>query len=486
MSRHFKIWLLSSGLLTFGFNAGHSASAQPSPPMPSVTTAPAPIGVPSVAPAGQPREGTTTPIPSSSGAPDVAPLSPSGLEATRSTSNALPPLSGSVELRDVLREADARSPDIIAANAAIAVAQARVQQATTTPLEFLVQPSITQDVPGGARQVQLLTAGIQQQIAPGLSTAKRLAGYDVSLSRAAADATRRDVRQRVVNAYYALAGTQARTSAAVQNLRSANELVAAARLRQRVGAIGSFEVLRATVEARRAQSELLQARGSLRQAAIILGAVVGRLIDPAASLSLAAVAPSSALSAAGSLASALGRDPTSVQLRATLARSEAQFNVARAQRRPTFSIAGGYTFERAPSLGNLTSRGPTGSIGLSLPIVDYGTIRGAEREARANAAATRAQISGRELQLRASIEGAIADVESNRARLDFAGESLRQATEGLRIAQIGFRAGALGTLDVISARTAVTTARADRDQVSGDYAAAVARLHIIVGDPIAP
>lgn len=486
MSRHLKIWLLASSLLAFGVNAGQSASAQPSPPMPTATTAPVPAGVPSVAPAVPPLQGTTMPLPVGSGAPDVAPLSPSGLEPTRPTSNALPPLSGSVELRDVLQEAEARNPDVVAANAAIAVAQARVQQATTTPLQFVVQPSIAQDVPGGAGQVQLLTAGIQQQIAPGFGAAKRLAGYDVSLSRAAADATRRDVRQRVVTAYYALAGTQARTSAAEQNLRSANELVAAARLRQRAGAIGSFEVLRATVEARRAQSELLQARGALRQAAIILGAVVGRLVDPAASLSLAPVAPSSALSAAGSLASALARDPTSVQLRATLARSGAQFNVARAQRLPTFAIAGGYTLERAPSLGNLTSRGPTGAIGLTLPIVDYGTIRGAEREARANAAATRAQISGRELQLRAAIEGAIADVESNRARLDFAGESLRQATEGLRVAQIGFRAGALGTLDVISARTAATTARADRDQAGGDYAAAVARLHILVGDPIAP
>ncbi len=426
------------------------------------------------------------PNPGSSSEPNVAPLSPRGLEPTASTSRTPSPLSGSIQLGDVLVEADMRNPDVIAANAAIAVAQARVQQATTTPLQFVVQPSITQDVPGGDGQVQLLTAGIQQQIVPGLGAAKRLAAYDVSLARAAADATRRDVRQRVVNAYYALAGAQARTSAAEQNLRSADQLVAAARLRQRVGAIGGFEVLRASVEARRAQSELLLAGGALRLAAINLGAVVGRPIDPAATLSLTPVAPSTALSAAGSLASALTRDPTSVQLRATLARSGAQSNAARAQRLPTFSIAGGYTLQRAPALGNLSSRGPTGSIGLTLPIVDYGTIRGAEREARANAAATRAEISGRELQLRAAIEGALSDVQSNRTRLDFAGESLRQATEGLRIAQFGFRAGALGTLDVISARTAATTARADRDQARGEYAAAVARLHVLVGDPIAP
>jgi len=153
---------------------------------------------------------------------------------------------------------------------------------------------------------------------------------------------------------------------------------------------------------------------------------------------------------------------------------------------PTFSIVGGYTVERAPAIGNRTSRGPTASIDLSLPILDYGTIRGAEQEARATAVATRAQISGRELQLRAAIEAAVTEVEANRARRDFAGDSLRQATESLRIAQIGFRQGALGTLDVIAARTAASTARADRDQASADYAAAVARLHVFVGDALVP
>jgi len=293
------------------------------------------------------------------------------------------------------------------------------------------------------------------------------------------------VRQRAITAYYALAGTQARTSAAEQNLKSADEFVAAARLRQRAGAIGGFEVLRATVEARRAESELLQARGAMRLAAINLGALVGRPVDAAASLSLVPVLPSAeALRSGATLANALTRDPTSVQLRAALSRSGAQVAAARAQRLPTFSIAGGYLLERAPRLGNLTSRGPTGSIGLTLPIVDYGTIGGAEREARAAADATRAQIAGRELQLRAAIEGAIAEVESNRARLDYAGESLRQANEGLRVAQFGFRAGALGTLDVISARMAAATARADRNQASADYAAAVARLLVLVGDPV--
>lgn len=88
--------------------------------------------------------------------------------------------------------------------------------------------------------------------------------------------------------------------------------------------------------------------------------------------------------------------------------------------------------------------------------------------------------------MRASIAAAREAIETNRSRREFADESLRQAAKGLQIAQFGFRQGALGTLDIISARTAATTARTERDQARGDYAAAVAKLRILLGDPIAP
>jgi outer membrane protein TolC len=465
--------------------------AQVTPPRP-LTTAPTPVNAPSGAPT-MPSAGATSsekpsaPASSGSASSDVAPPWARGVVPTTGTSSALPPLTGAVGLGDALREADARNSDIIAAKAAIASAQARVQQAVRTPLQFVVQPGLSEDVPGGVGRLQQLSAGVVQQVAPGLKVLRTIAAFDVTLARGLADATTRDVRQRIVDAYYTFGATQVRIAAAEQNLQSANDLVTAAQLRQRAGAVGGFEVLRATIEARRAQTELFQARSALRQNAIALSVLVGRPVDPAASISIEPQpAVDATFGAAAAIDRALTRDPTSSQLRAALARSSAQLDVARAQRRPVLSIAAGYLLQRAPELGNRTSHGPTASFGIGIPIVDFGTIRGAEREAQANAATARAQISGREVQLRASIEGARAAIESSRARLDFSGDSLRQAEQGLRIAQIGFRQGALGTLDVISARTAATTARADRDQARGEYAAAVAKLHILLGDPIAP
>jgi len=487
-------------LLALAFATAPAPSlAQVSPPRPVLTEAPAataaassvppPVASPPRAPSQPTQMASPAAKPSAnaSGASEVPPLSAPGITPNSSASLPVAPMSGPLTLDTVLREADVRNPDLIAARSLVVSAQARVAQATRTPLQLVVQPAITEDVPGGVGRLQQFAAGFSQQVSPGIKLARSAAVYDVTLARGLVEATSRDVRGRIVEAYYALAATQTRIAAAEQNVRSANGLVTIARLRERAGAVGGFEVLRVTVELRRAQSELAQARSSLRQNAIALGALVGRAVDPAATLTIDASARVDAtLDAAKAVENALMRDPTSAQLRATLARSSAQLDAARAQRRPALSVNAGYLLQRAPDSGNRTSRGVTASLGVSFPIVDFGTIRGAELEARANAATARAQIAGRELQLRASIAAAREAIETNRSRREFADESLRQAAKGLQIAQFGFRQGALGTLDIISARTAATTARTERDQARGDYAAAVAKLRILLGDPIAP
>lgn len=487
-------------LLTLAFATAPAPSlAQVSPPRPVLTAAPAATAAASSAPSAlaNPARASSQPAQMASpaaypsanapGASEVPPLSATGITPNSSASLAIAPMSGLLPLDAVLREANVRNPDLIAARSLVVSAQARVAQAARAPLQFIVQPAITEDVPGGVGRLQQFAAGLSQQVSPGIRFARAVAAYDVTLARGLAEATSRDVRVRIVEGYYALSATQTRITAAEQNVRSANDLVTIARLRERAGAVGGFEVLRVTVELRRAQSELAQARASLRQNAIALGALVGRAVDPAATLPIDAQSGvGTTLDAAKAVERALTRDPTSAQLRATLARSNAQLDAARAQRRPALSVNAGYLVQRTPNAGNRTSRGVTASLGVSFPVVDFGTIRGAELEARANATTARAQIAGRELQLRASIAAAREAIESSRSRLEFAGESLRQADKGLQIAQFGFRQGALGTLDIISARTAATTARTERDQARGEYAASVAKLRILLGDPIAP
>ena len=388
-------------------------------------------------------------------------------------------------LSQAIAEADARNTEILAATQAIEIDRARLQQVAPQPLVVGGGPTLGIDVPGGLGTLQTLNAGASQQLpsAGSLAAGRRVATAGIAITTAQLQFTKRDVERRVINAYYALASAQAQGRAAQQNVATTQDLLRSSELRKRAGAVGQFEVLRANVELRRAQTELLRAQAAERTAAIILNTLIGRFGSTnAESVQLNAV-PLSYQDEQSLFTRAASVDPTVAQLHASLEQADARVRLAQSQRAPSFSANAGFQIQRAPVNG-MTSRGPTAGISMNLPLLDYGTIKGAVREAEASGAYAQAQLNSRNVQIRSEVSQAVADVQSSRARQSFATASLQQAEQSLKIAQFGYRQGALGTLDVLAARNALSNARADYDQASADLAAAIARLQLLVGVPI--
>lgn len=387
-------------------------------------------------------------------------------------------------LAQALSEADVRNGEILAARQAIEIDRARLQQVARQPLQALGGPSIGVDAPGGLGQLQTLNAGVGQQFpaAGALSAGRQVAQAGIAITTAASAFTQRDVERRVINAYYALASAQAQRLAAQQNVATTQNLLRSADLRRRAGAVGSFEVLRASVELRRTQTDFLRAQAAQRTDSIVLNTLLGR---PGSAQVVVGLTPT-AVSQPDEItyfARAIEIDPAVAQLRAGIAQASARGRLAQTAREPAFSLNAGFQVQRA-QLNGRTSRGPTLGVGVSLPIVDYGTIRGAVREAQAMQLYAQAQLDSRTIQIRSDVSQALAEIQSSRARLSFSSASLGQARQSLQIAQFGYRQGALGALDVLSARNALANARADADQSSADYAAAVARLQLLLGAPI--
>jgi len=388
-------------------------------------------------------------------------------------------------LSQAIAEADARNPEVLAAQQAIEIDRARLQQVAPQPLTIQGGSSIGPDAPGGLGRLETLSAAGSQQFpaAGALAAARGISTAGIGISSAQLQFTRRDVQRRVINAYYALASAQAQGRAAQQNVSTTQDLLRSAELRKRAGAVGQFEVLRANVELRRAQTDLLRAQASQRSSAIILNTLIGRFGSTTAEVVQLKATPIAEQDEQTLFAHASSIDPTIAQLNATVEQSNARARLAQSQRAPAFSANAGFQVQRAP-INGMTSRGPTAGIAVSLPVIDYGTIKGAVREAQAAGAYAQALLSSRRVQIRSDVSQAVSDVQSSRARESFAAASLSQAEESLRIAQFGYRQGALGTLDVLAARNALSNARADSDQASADFAAAIARLQILIGDPI--
>lgn len=393
--------------------------------------------------------------------------------------------SDTLSLSQAITEADARNPEILAAQQAIEIDRARLTQVARQPLQLQGGPSIGVDVPGGVGRLETLSAGAAQQFPAGgsLSAARSAASAGIGISTAQLQFTRRDVERRVINAYYTLASTQAQRRAAQQNVTTTHDLLRSAELRKRAGAVGQFEVLRANVELRRAQTDLLRGRAAQRTAAIVLNTLIGRFGSTSVETVQLKTVSISERDEQALFTRAVAIDPTVAQLNAALDQAQARVRLAQSQRAPSFSANVGFQVQRAP-LNGMTSRGPTAGIAFSLPIVDYGTIKGAVQEFQAAGAFAQAQLNSRNVQIRSDIAQAVADVQSSRARQSFAAASLQQAQRSLQIAQLGYRQGALGTLDVLAARNALSNARADADQAAADLGAAAARLQLLVGDPL--
>jgi len=386
---------------------------------------------------------------------------------------------GVLTLAQALAEADAQNPEIAAARQSYTVAQARLQQAAPQPLALQSTAGSSTDVPAGLGTLQTQTTGLSQLLSPAgsLPALRGQASAGVQIAAAGFRVSRRDVQRRIISAYYSLAGAQAIRRVAQESVQSSREFRASAARRQRAGAVGNFDVLRATVALRRAQTDLMRAEANVRSGRITLNTLIGR--SAASDTRVELQAPQTSSAAADELLRlALSADPQLAQLRASIAQAAAQERFARAQRGPSLSFGAGFQTIRAATSGLTTAR-PSLSATISVPFIDYGTIRGAVNEARATGSVAQFQAQGRTLQVQSDLAQAVAAVESSRARLAFAQDTLGQAREGLRIAQYGYRQGALGTLDVVSARNEEVAARGDVDQAAAELASTVALLGIL-------
>lgn len=427
-----------------------------------------------------------------------------------------PPLS----LEDAIGEALSRNTEISAAVRAVDVARAQRTQVALPPLQLQPSFSLGPDVPGGVGPLQTAGATITQQFLPpgNLSAARSQAEFTLAAATFGVGASRRDIALRTASAYYTLAGAQATVEVSQQNVSSTEDFVRSAQLRARAGAVGSFEVLRANVELRRVQVELLRAQAAQGNARIALNTLLGRSPDAAtvvvqpgvATTTSAPATPSPTSSGTGGRepttamavsprepnaaspanvdgasveslsARAVAADPALQQLQAQISAQAARARASAALRRPALTLGAGYQIDRAVRSGAIFGA-PVVTSGIAIPIFDRGTISGAVREAEATRSVLEAQAQGRTRQVQAEVASAAADIAASSARFQFAQASRVQAEEGLRIALFGFRQGALGSLDVLSAKNAAASARGEERQAADDLAAARARLRIILG-----
>lgn len=271
-------------------------------------------------------------------------------------------------------------------------------------------------------------------------------------------AMRADVLASVAEAYFRArqaAEVVAITQASKKSLAASYD--AAQKLRES-GVVTNTDVLRAQVALTSARSDVIEARNNSEVALAALRSAIGlRQEHP---IDLRPDASDTAPEHAGT--TAVARRPELAAAEAAVNATKAQISAAKAGRQPTIALFADYynqpTGAQFPRLSDTIMAG----VMLKFNVFDGGLTRANIDEADAAFAKARDDLESQARQVEFEQKRALLDLNSAKSRVDATATQVQSAEESLRALQVGYKEGMTPLTDVLSAETALTSARVMR------------------------
>jgi outer membrane protein TolC len=261
----------------------------------------------------------------------------------------------------------------------------------------------------------------------------------------------------------------------------AEEALAAASERLRVGSATRSDSLRSQLELMQARQSVLEAENQFRAAAFSLGSQVGAH-EPVGALEDGAlgVTPLDA-SDAEIVQAAIAAAPSIRTAQAAVRSGQAGVEVARAQFLPSVRVSSGYSFaNQNPALWNGLNNWNVG-LSVSLPIFNGYQRQESVERARIQTAVAAAQLSDAERTARASAERLLGNLRLAEQKITLAEQSVAVAEEDLRVQQDRYRLGASTSVDQIQSQQSLVQAETDLVTARFDYQIARAELESLLG-----
>jgi outer membrane protein len=312
-------------------------------------------------------------------------------------------------------------------------------------------------------------------------------------ARAEADATgldlaaaRNDLKLEIARAFWAVVTSTEAVRVVDESVRRMDAMLEDVRNSLKVGLVAPNDVL--SVEAQRARQQmfLVQARNALDQALLDLRRLIGDPPDSPIALDAALESAPGPVPAPDSLVDAArGARPDRKALETRLLGAVDRRQASEANRRPTLSVGGGLNlsnpnpliFPRAAQWNGTFDA----SVNLSWTFWDFGRTQADIAAASAAERAARERLLEFDTTLDVEVRQRRLDLDSARAAVASAEESVRAATEARRVAGERFAAGVATPTDVLNAQLALLQAGLDRTQALANVRLAEARLDRALG-----
>ena len=315
---------------------------------------------------------------------------------------------------------------------------------------------------------------------------ERAARAEASAATADVAAAQADLRLEVARAFWALVTARATAAVLDRSVARAQANVADVRERLNAGLIPPNEVASAEAQESHQRMLLIETRNQGEQSSAELARLIGenvvQRIEPAADLELGAPA-SASLPELIANAQSTREERRAMELRITAA--EEQVAAALGSRRPAVAIASGFDYARPnPKIFPRTDRWDESwdaGISATVALWDGGRARAAAAQARTLVDAARQRLAEFDSVVALDIRQRLLDIDSGRAALVAADDSVRAATEARRVVGERYQAGVAIQTEVLDADVALLQAELDRTRAIASVRFAEARLTRALG-----
>ncbi|HMF74175.1 MAG TPA: TolC family protein [Bryobacteraceae bacterium] len=275
------------------------------------------------------------------------------------------------------------------------------------------------------------------------------------------------VVQAVGNAYLQIIADAARITAKRAEIEADTAVFNNATRRHDAGVAIAIDVLRAQVELKQRQQQLVSVTNQFEKDKLTLGRITGlpsgqdfTVADPSPSVPLEAVTLKEAL------AKAYEHRPDFQAARARVIAAQFTLRAAKAERYPTLTASGRYGDEGLRLLNN--SHGVFTATGaIEFNIFDGGRIKADILQNNSELRNRRNEMENLRGQIDYEVRSSLLDLKSAADQVDVAGTNVQLANETLKQARDRFAAGVTNTVEIMQAQQSV--ADADENLISAQF-----------------
>lgn len=333
-----------------------------------------------------------------------------------------------------------------------------------------------------------------EDLSPGnyLGTAYRQARAAAAMAKAKSEIASRGLTAAVTKLYYAFAVAQRKYATAQMGLEAAKHFYEISKDAERVGQAAHSDVLQAEIQYQQQKQAFEESELAMETARLDLSVVLFPNLSENFSIvddldsAIALPEFSEVQKMAGD------RNPDLQVAMQALRQANQGVVAAKGAFLPAFFVDADYGIEandfalhsvnvEEPKAGALPNLGYFVTVGVNVPVWDWGTLRSKLHQAEFKRDQARVELNEAQRQLLNNLYSSYNEAKVARAAVDETRQTADVAAESLRLIDLRFKAGASSALDVVVAENTLTQARNAYNDSEVRYRVALATLQTVTG-----